>query len=478
MAGHYFRKPDPVGRCRHLLAGIALLAGIQAGSSTALVLVEGAVAPVAATAGIVTRDVMIAQGTGAAAGDDAGVAAGTMPAATEMPSLEAQALSRFDDSFLAGVEGDPALRSIGTIIREIEELEKGYLEDLQDARSSYGLYAVGSWDHDALNTERRYAAGLEWRLFNDGYVEAVRSDSLKVLQTRLEFYQMREDMIARKLDEDLYVLSGIENLVNRAHAEEKAAVLETLLAKRKTQLQHGYTTALDVLNLERQLADARQGSSFYRGEAQAGLSREQQGLLNDLERLQLKPASELAKIGRERSGSLQIQDNFIERAEFFPAWIDDLAVDLEAGHSREYSEEERNTVGFTIEIPLSLNTERSSLVETQKRIYRYQKEAVQRRLQQQTERLGSLFRFQQQRLLAQQQTLQLLARMRETDTRREGNSIQKFEDDPARSRELLTVSIIDARYESLRIRLAIYEVILKLLALTREEDVTALFAGG
>jgi len=460
-------------RCRRLLAALLLLSAIQTGCPPGAAMAE----EIAAGTRIVVRGLAMEQGLRSAGEYRTGAAAAGHPAVVEMISAEAQALSRFDDSFLAGGSGDPAPRSIGTIISELAELEQGYLEDLQDTRSSYGLYAVGAWDHDTLNTETRYAAGLEWRLFNDGYVEAVRSDSLKVLQTRLEFYQMREDMIARKLDEDLYVLSGIENLVNRAHADEKAAALETILAKRKTQLQHGYTTALDVLNLERQLADARQGSGFYRGEDQVGLSRELQQLLNGLERLRLKPAPELEKVARERAGSLQIQDTFIDRADFFPAWVDDVAIDLQAGYSREYSEEERNTVGLTVEIPLSLNTDRASLVETQKRIYRYQKEAVERRLKQQNERLGAMYRFQQQRLQAQQQTLQLLVRMREADAQRQGSSIQKFEDDPARSLELLTISIIDARYESLRIRLAVYEVVLKLLALTREQEVTALFAG-
>ncbi len=392
-------------------------------------------------------------------------------------SPEAQALSRFDDSFLAR-QGDTSPRSIGAIIQEIEELERDYLQDLQDSRSSYGLFAIGDYNHDTLNTETRYAAGLEWRLFNDGYIEAVRRDSQKILQTKLEFYQMREDMIARKLDEDLDVLSSIENRVNLAHADEKAFALSTVLEKRKMQLQHGYTTALDVLNIERQLVDARQSSTFYRHEQAAGLSRQQQEMLNNLEQLHLKPVAELENIGMERSNNLKIQDNFVDRADYFPAWIDDVAVDLEAGHSREYSEQDRNTVGITVEIPLSLNTGRSSLVETQKRIYRYQKEAVVRRLQKQIEKLGTLYRFHQQRLLAQQQTLQLLIEMRKTDNEREGWSIQKFEDDPARNQELLTISIIDARYESLRIRLKLYEVILKLMTLTQEQEITALFAGG
>lgn len=387
---------------------------------------------------------------------------------------KAEALSRFDDSLLVA-ETEVVPRSIRAIMKDLETLERDYLDKLEDTRSSYGLFASGAYDHDTLNAETRSTAGLEWRIFNDGYFEAVRRDSQKILQTQLEFYQMREDMIARRLDEDLHQLATLENCVNLAYTEEKSSALAALLEKRSHQLQHGYTTGLDVLNLDRQLRDARHSAAYYRSTPRSGLSREQQDLLNDLEHIGLKPGDELVRLAEAHSYLLKIQDAFISRSDFFPAWADDIAVNLEAGYTHEYYDRERHTLGIEVEIPLTLDTDRASLVDTQKRIFRYQKEAVTRRLQQQVEKLRSFYSFQQQRLLAQQDNILLLLKMREDNRRKEQDSIQKSEDDPTRNLELLEVNIIDARYEALLTRLKLYEMILKLLALTQGPEITSLF---
>lgn len=389
-------------------------------------------------------------------------------------AAKAAALSRFDDS-LSATDNMGETRTIGMIMEEIGKLESEYLDRLADTRSSYGLFAVGSYNHDTLNTETRYVAGLEWRIFNDGYFEAVRRDSQKILQTQLEFYQMRQDMMARRLDEDLFNLNAVENRVNLAYHQEKAAILETVVEKRRRQLEQGYTTRLDVFNLERQLREASHDAAYYRGTKLAGIDSKQRELLNDLENIRLKPADYLKGLAESHSYQLKIQDNFIARSDSFPTWIDNFSVNLEAGYTHEYYDRDRNTVGIEIEMPLSFNTDRASLVATQKRIYRYQQEAVARRLHQQVDSLSSFYNFQRQRLLAQQDALLMLLEMRQDNQRKEEHSLQKFEDDPARNLELLEVQLIDARYEALLTRLKLYESILKLFALIQGPEITALF---
>jgi hypothetical protein len=360
-------------------------------------------------------------------------------------------------------------------MNDIETLEQDYLKKLEANRSSYGLFARGAYNRDILNFETRQSAGLEWRIFNDGYFEAVRRDSQKILQTQLEFYQLREDMIARKLDEDLDQLATIENQVNLAYAEEKATALAALHTKRSRQLQYGYTTALDLLNIDRQLSAARLSAAYYRGTARNGVSGEQRDLLNDLERIGLKSDEELSQLAEANSNQLKIQDNFIARSDFFPSWTEAIAVNLGAGYTHEYYGRDRSALGIEIEIPLTFNPGRDALVDTQKRIYRYQKEAVTRRLRHQVEKHRSFFRFQQQRLLAQLDNLSLLLAMRKDNLRKEQGSLQKFEDDPARNLELLEVTLIDARYEALLTRLKLYEMVLKLLSLTQGSEITSVF---
>lgn len=414
----------------------------------------------------------------AASENDAAPRAALSPAG-ELPPTSAReqravAATRFGETFLAA-DAQESQRTIQVIINDIKVVEKKYLENLEDGRSSHGLFAVGSSAYDTQNDETRAGIGLEFRLFNDGYFEAVRRDSEKMLQAQLEFYQMQQDMIGRKLDEDLYFLARIENRLNLDYHQEKTAALAVLLDKRRRQLAHGYTTALDIGNLERQLRDQQSTVDFYRTIEHDRLGRQLRDFLNRIERVHLKPIKDLSDAVQARSPQLRIQDNFVARSEFLPSWSDQIAVNFEAGYNQEYSERERHFIGVRVEVPLTLDSDRSSLVETQKRIYRLQKEAVGRRLMQQLKQLCSFFGFQQQRLLAQQDTLEFLLHTREVDSAKESDSLQKFADDPTRSLELLELQIIDARYEAMRIRLKLYEVVLKLLALTQSAEITELF---
>lgn len=366
-------------------------------------------------------------------------------------------------------------RTIREIITDIKEIEEDYLEELEANRSSYGVYAVGKYDYDVKNNESRHEIGLEWRLFNDGYFEAVREDSKKVLQAQLEFYQMRRDMIERLLEDDLYELSTIENSVQARHYHDKQKVLEEVLETRTRQAHHGFTTRLDVLSIHRQLAETNQNLNYFESSKHGELSNDLIALLNDLEAIELKSKQELATLASDNSYNLKIQDNFTERSTFFPAWSDEVAVNLTADHRREFYGTERQVIGLEVEMPLTLDLERDSLVKAQKRIYRYQKEAVQRRLQQQLEQLCSFFNYQQNRLKTQQKRIVLELKQIKENTIKEQYVIQALDQDPSRILDQLTITLIDSRYDALATRLKIYQIILKVMALTQAQAITDLF---
>jgi len=383
-------------------------------------------------------------------------------------------LTKFNQSLLADAVGQ-APESIGDIMQELENLEKDYIDKLQDRRSSYGIFAIGEYDDDIENSETRYLAGFEWRIFNDGYYEAVRSDTKKILQTQLEFYQLRNDMKDRQLEEDLYNLFLVENFINLTYYREKSAFLTLLLDKRVEQMAYGYTTKIDVFDTRRQLKNAEHNLAFYEQSNNTGIAVEQLKTLNILETVKLQPIATLIDLAQSNSYNLKIQDNFIERSDFFPTWTNDIAVNINAGYKQEFYEKNRTIMGIEVEIPLMLDTSRQSLVDTQKRIYRYQAKAIKRRLEQRVKKLFSFFNFQQRRLLGQQEKIELFIAKIQRNREKEQNIIQQLDDDPTRNLDNIEVSMIDARYEALQTRLKIYEIVLKLMALTQTDSVTALF---
>jgi hypothetical protein len=385
----------------------------------------------------------------------------------------ARALTLFDQRFLDGAR--VSTRTMQEIVDKLEEVEEEYLEQINERSPSYGIFAIGDYDYDLENDESRFNAGLEWRLFNDGFNESLREERKKVLQTQLEFYQLRRDMIDRQLEDDLYTLFTIENQIRRLHSQEKREILADLLTKRSKQARHGYTTESDLSDIGRQLRQAEQDLEFYERTRLGGLTQNQFILLNGLEDISLRPRPELTTLAEENSYNLKIQDNFIDRSEYFPSWTDDLALNVNAAHRREFDGRERQIVGFEVEIPLHLDLSRRSLIDTQKRVYRYQKHAVNRRLEQQIDRLCTLFDYHLRRLDRQQEQLAMQLLQIGEAKQKEAHSLQALDDDPARTLDLLTTGIIDSRYEALETRLAIYEVMLKLLALTQAGDINLLF---
>ena len=388
---------------------------------------------------------------------------------------KAVALTRFDNAIVDKTTEEKSNHSIQDLVQELKDLEKDYLEELKDRRSSYGLFATGEFDNDIHNAETQYRVGLRWKLFNDGYFESVREDAKKILQTQLEFYQLRRDMIERKLEEDLYRLFTFENMVNINHYRTKRAGLESLLSKRKDQLRHGYTTEIDVFDIERQLEKCKNSLEFYRNSHYAAIPEAEFSLLNQWEHIHLKPVTELVEQTEYNSFDLKIQDNFIQRSEFFPGWSQNLTINLDAEQKKEYYGTDRSIIGIKMELPLTFDSDRSSLIETQKRIYRYQKRAISHRLFQKIDKLKAFFDFQQHRLLSLQEDIELILLKMNKAAAKEAHIVQQLDTDPTRSLDLLSINMFDARYEALKTRLKIYEIVLKVTAITQTTDINSLF---
>ncbi len=380
---------------------------------------------------------------------------------------KALGLTMFDKSFLLADDVPPTpSEGISVIMENIAELEEDYLDKLQGRRSSYGLYATGEYNNDVRNEESNYSAGVKWKLLNDGYFEAVRDDQKKIQQTRLEFMQLRRDMLNRHLEDEMFQLFLFKNRLNVHYYQEKRAALSSLLKKRSLQLEQGYTTKLDVLEVRRQLQDAESTLAFYSERSGGALAAEQMDILNRIDMVELKPLATLVETADSNSYDLKVQDSFIDRVDSFQGWRDDVAFNVSAEYKHEYYGDDRSVIGVMLEVPLTFDSDVVSLEETQKRIYQYQRQAVAYRLQQKIQKLYDSFFFHKQRLLSKQEEIAILIQKTKDANIQEESIIQELDEDPARSLDVLSVQTIDARYEALDIRLKMYEIVVQLSSLT------------
>ncbi|WP_028582267.1 hypothetical protein [Desulfogranum japonicum] len=385
-------------------------------------------------------------------------------------------LSQFGPDFLEGDSPEQSRSSIQAILEGIKEVEAEYLDQLQSHRSSYGLYAAGEYDYDSMHAEDRYLAGVRWKLLNNGYYETIREDAKKILQTQLEFYQLRRDMLDRQLADEMYRIFTLENHIELHYHSERAQLLKEILLAREQQLAHGYVTRDDVIDIERKLTKARRRTAFYQQSDHVGFSKPERELCNKLEAVRLRPTDDLASLAQIHSHDLAIQDIFNKRADFLPAWLDDASLNLHAEYKDEFYERERSVVGIELEIPLTWDLKRSTLIQTQKRVYGYQKQAINHRIRQRLEKLSSLYAFHQERLTEQQDDLHfLLYQLKKTQTKQE-HVIQNLDTDPARELNLLKLDLLDTQTEAHKTRLKLYQIIQESMAITQAESVTDLFA--
>lgn len=402
-----------------------------------------------------------------------------LPSSKQPPVNDLQKLRRmtqFSTSMVAQEETkQPDTRSMQQIMAEMAEVEQQYIDLLDEGSSATGLYATGEYDNDYRNGEDKYYGQLELRLFNDGYFEALRKEDKKILQTRLELLQVNRDMDDRALEDELYKLYTIENSIQALHSLARIQVLTKILPRRSAARKSGYTTATDILELRHALDTAQREHDFYAGRERHKLSPELAAVLNTIESARLKDNLTLDELGKNNSHTLAIQDVFIKRAQQFPAWSDNLAVDLFAGRRKEFFDVERNYVGIKLEVPLYWDDRKEDLIDLQQRIYNFQKEAATRRIHQNLDKLSAYFTFYQQKIRSSIGALALLAAEQQAAAKEIHNPVQRDSDDPRRQLHTLELKIIDTRFEALQYRLKEYELILKIMALTGVKDIREVF---
>lgn len=373
-------------------------------------------------------------------------------------------------SLLETQPAEPLYGAVDSTLQYTEALNREYVKELDEKGIFHGFYVKLETEKDVESGNAGRSLALEWELFDDGLNESKRELKKKKLQTQLEFLQLVRDIDERRLDERLYQLSLIDNRIQHHFAALNAQYLDTLYEKRRRQLEDGYITREDYEEIAFKRDRAHLMLQHYENIEQAGVPRSDYAVLNNLEYVEFQPLDALLETAYANSYENAIQDNFVERTDFFPSWTDNLSLRLYLENRKSLLSNDTDpdtVVGLRLRVPLQTDAHRDRLIELQKASYFEQKIAIQERLRQRLDKMTSLFKFYQAQiiLLAREHDLDL-ERRRLLETQRE-HTLHSLDVTPERGLDLLQLAILDKQEQALLARTKAYEFVLKIMALTR-----------
>jgi hypothetical protein len=364
---------------------------------------------------------------------------------------------------------------VASLLSEIEQVQKDYLSTLEDTDPFYGLYLRGLYEQDMESHEDANSIGLEWEFFDLGWNESLQRIKQKKVDTKLQFLQMLANMQQKRLMEKIYlknqVTIGIQGLIHG----KKNDVLKALQEARKLQYDNGYATKDDYLTAFYKYQTSALLASHYRTQSTALLDKPAFDIINRCQSLVLLPIDVLAKRAAEKSVQIQIQNVLIQRSEFFPAWSDNLRLQVYARNVQRRTGDQEQIMGVTARLPLQTNGSRDDLIATEQDVYLKQKEAIRKRLSQRITGIGETLRFHQQRIRIGENEYGLMQQRLSDLGIEEQSSIPILDRTPSRSLDLLTIDILDKELEILLARMKVYEELLKLEALVLPENMVDMF---
>jgi hypothetical protein len=352
-----------------------------------------------------------------------------------------------------------------------------YLVDLEEQRPFQGIYFLsrGARDVDSGDTDFNYR--LEWDLFKHGRYERKKELEKKRNQNDLQTLQILNDVNQHRLNQQLDGIEFLSQAVRYHQAEELATLLAGILRRRRVQLEKGYITRDDFDNIQLKYRQAEMKKKLYSTVRKAALEAPLHDLLNCIEFADLIALDQAQKAAVERAYPLKIQKNLAERARYARSWADDLSLNLYMEQRNEFNDSTRNDVGFEVKIPIHWDSRRGPLIDQEKRLYEKQAAVVVRRIKTNLEKLYDFFAFQQMHIQMLLLELEKSAQRKTYEQERAERALEDLDYTPERSLDQIRVEVIDLRYEVIQARLKLYEILVKIAALTHADHPRELIAG-
>ncbi len=341
-----------------------------------------------------------------------------------------------------------------------------------------GFYFKTNIAYDLETGDAGFDYRLEWDLFRDGLFEMKKNFEKKRNQNELQTLQLLNDTRQHWLNRKLDSIEPLTQAVHYRQASEFSTLLAEILVRRHAQLVAGYITRDDFDLIRLKYRQARLKKTLYAHGKDAGLAFDVHQLLNCGEYLNLIKLSEIKKTAIEQSYALKIQKNLTARAGLYAKSLtDEVGIDLFVEHSDRLNSYTHKSVGVELKIPLHWYSKRSLTVEREKRLYQKQAKVLKQRIETNAEKLHGFFGFHQYRIRTLLLDLEETAQRKRYEQERAKRVLEDLDQTPERSLDLILLEEIDLCYEAVQARLKLYEILIKLMALTHATDPRALIAG-
>jgi hypothetical protein len=405
--------------------------------------------------------------------------AGGLVTPAESPSSVDEILRRttFLPDDLRGQASDSSAEALRPELAGIEAEADRYLTGLKEQHPFWGVYFRSgvARDEDSGDTDFNYR--LEWDLFKNGRYERKKALAKKHHQDELQTLQMLNDVHQHFLNQQLDGIEFLGRNIRYHRAEELSARLADILRRRRVQLEKGYITRDDFDHIRFKYRQAELEKKLYATGRHVVLDAALYDLLNCLEFADLIALDQAQRTAVQQAYPLKIQQNLMERTRYSRSWADDLSVDLYLEQRNDFNDKERSDVGFEVKIPLHWDARRRRLIDREKRLYQRQAVVLTRRLKTNLEKLYDFFAFQQVHIQMLLLDLEKSAQRKAYERARAERALEDLDETPERALDQIRMEVIDLRYQTIQTRLKLYEILVKIAALTHANHPRELITG-
>jgi outer membrane protein TolC len=243
------------------------------------------------------------------------------------------------------------------------------------------------------------------------------------------------------------------------------------------QLEKGYITRDDFDHIRFKYRQAELKKKLHDTGRKAALEASLHDLLNCVEFAALIALDQAQQAAVEQAYALKIQQNLVKRVRFARSWVDDLSLNFYVEQHNDFNDDSRSNVGVEVEIPIHWDTRRGPLIDQEKRLYEKQAAVLTRRIMTNLEKLYDFFSFQQVRIQMLLLELEKSAQRKAYEQMRAERALEDLDYTPERSLDQIRMEEIDLRYEAIQARLKVYEILVKIAALTHTDHPRDLIAG-
>ena len=353
--------------------------------------------------------------------------------------------------------------SLNATESKLKYYKEKYLSLLNSQRPDWGFYFITRYEKDFETGENKYLYGLEWRLFDEGMWQSKREKMKKILQTKLEFLQLKRGDLGRRIALMRQHIHFVHNRLLFQRAKDRVKLLSRILKRRKAALKAGFATKTDIERLQLKLEMARKMVDLLKEAPKEKLGEDEWRLLNHIEYAPLKKRKELLEIAKKNRSEFKIQNVFADRAKFYPSWTDDLDVTLYVVKKNEFYPRDRWVYGVKVAVPLYYNSKRKKIVDVQRLLYMEQKRLIEGQIDREIELRLFRFKMAQTKVLEAEEEYKLIERELKATEEKAKAPIQNLEKEPLRVLETLQLKLLDAKYKVLENRLRAYMYLVELL---------------